>query len=186
MKWILTAALLAGCATPAGQIPMRTQGTQLTACTRQDAIQEYDPRLETWLDDFFELAQKHGSRCHKVRSIRMEDQEKISNHPQIKSPSVIGYCSTDGFVVLSEQIWQDRSLLFNKALLFHELGHCVLGLDHAPEGKVNLMTPYMLFDTELAEHWAELMQKLFTGTMSLTEEDEQDVVFDRHSVPCVQ
>lgn len=186
MRWTLILALLAGCATPSNtMLPRRQTGTHVTACTRQAAVGKYDPRIETWLDDFFALAQKYGSTCHRVKTIRMESQEAISNTPEISSKQVVGYCTGDGHVVLSEDVWNQRGLLFNKALLFHELGHCVLGLDHAPEGAVNLMTPYLLYDTELAEHWAELMKKLFTGTLSFVE-DKQDVVFDRHSVPCVQ
>lgn len=183
MKWILTCLFfLLSCATPVPEIvPIHQPSTSRTACTPA-AVLKNEELLTAWTEDFFRDAEKYRATCHKVRSIQFLPQSEIPEKAKAGDGFVIGYCTGDGHIRLSRDIWETRSLLFNKALLYHELGHCSLGLDHAPEGKVNLMTPYLLEDSVLEEHWAELVEKLFTGSMQLVEGDS-DVVLDRPFMP---
>jgi hypothetical protein len=184
MKWIFAGLLLTACSTTTNST-YTPPAAKHVGCTREQALPVVDERVSVWVDDFFAEAQKRGSTCYKAKSVRFVAQDKIPQDKTTAGASVIGYCTSSGNVVLSEQVWASYGLLFNKALLFHELGHCVLQLDHAPESALNLMAPYMLSEITLAENWAELMTKLFSGSLSLTEENEH-VVFDRHLMPVMR
>jgi hypothetical protein len=180
MRFLVIGFLLTACSTLQEPTPTaKAHRPVRTNCTKQDALKSWDPLLDTFIEDFFQDARHFGSTCFRARSVQFGTQESM---PKAEDGVIIGYCTDRGEIVLSEQVWKQYGLLFNKALLYHELGHCILQLDHAPEGTLNLMAPRMLVDYELAEHWAELKLKLFTGSLSLNEGDS-DVVFDRHFLP---
>jgi len=50
-----------------------------------------------------------------------------------------------------------------KALLYHELGHCVLGLDHSPQDDQELMSPALLDSQYYIENWDKLVQNICTS-----------------------
>lgn len=67
--------------------------------------------------------------------------------------------------------WDDMSLTERKAVLYHELGHCVLWRDH-DEGYVtengeyivkSIMFPYIQDDGTYLRHWSYYMHELFYG-----------------------
>lgn len=47
-----------------------------------------------------------------------------------------------------------------KSLLYHEFGHCLLGLDHSD----GLMAPFLLPESYLESSWGELVKSLFNKT----------------------
>jgi hypothetical protein len=54
-----------------------------------------------------------------------------------------------------------------KELIYHELGHCFLGLDHAPESPHSIMSPVLSDDPQWLEaHWDQLARALFLGTQT--------------------
>jgi len=47
--------------------------------------------------------------------------------------NIMGYCHPDGTIELSTIMWKTLTPPGRELLVFHELGHCVLGLDHTRE-----------------------------------------------------
>lgn len=179
MKFTFMTLFLLGCSTPqAGLTGVTRNSPEPVPCTQEAALPSYDPSLQIFVQDFFRDAQKYNATCYRAQSVTFVSQKEIPQTQAEKDTVIIGYCTEDGRVVLSRDVWESSGMLSNKALLFHELGHCVLDLGHAPKPAINIMAPCMLEDDILAENWASLIKKLFTKSMEL--EEDSDVVFDRH------
>lgn len=60
------------------------------------------------------------------------------------APGVAGLCQQTTFqspkVVVNRAVWNARSVASREALIFHELGHCLLGRDHRDEMKTEVRT----------------------------------------------
>lgn len=59
----------------------------------------------------------------------------ISLEENLDDPPLLGYCKSrknSKTVVISREFWESRNISFEskKSLLFHELGHCLLGREH--------------------------------------------------------
>lgn len=87
-------------------------------------------------------------------------------------PRVVGIC-TSGYgykdIVLETRFWEDAGPISREALVWHELGHCVLGLKHndtldketgCPISIMNSMLPPIPCLEDLHEHYSkELFQE---------------------------
>lgn len=76
-------------------------------------------------------------------------------------------------ILIDAQDWQWESDEYKRVVLFHELGHCVLNLEHVTTGNVrggyctstSVMYPYIQNATNMyLENWDAYMLELFTGT----------------------
>ncbi|MDQ3017087.1 MAG: hypothetical protein M3R25_10280 [Bacteroidota bacterium] len=88
--------------------------------------------VETPLQDYFERFIDEAA----VRGREVEDEtyQVSARIDEIKEPNVIGQCSWNQNnahnIVVDEDYWKTASDLQREFLVFHELGHCVLGKEH--------------------------------------------------------
>lgn len=103
---------------------------------REDEVALYvDPEVQPYVDAFFEEAALHG------RAIRVADHPLTIRIEQIERPNVAGQCSqstgSDNLVIIDPVFWSGYSPLNREALIFHELGHCILERSHLDEEDAN-------------------------------------------------
>ena len=107
------------------------------------------------------------SNLKKLQSITLEDKllEVDDN--------VIGFCQIYQtgvrFVQLRNNFASKHSLQF-KALVWHELGHCLMDLDHT-DTKLSIMNSRGSREERLSASWAKLAREMFSSDMSLLAHD---------------
>lgn len=84
------------------------------------------------------------------------------------SRDTVGICYTNGSadfgrISLLASFWEKASNSERENLMFHELGHCALGLDHLPclKGSNQIMCPTMLPSAYYAVQRTSLIDELF-------------------------
>lgn len=120
-----------------------------------------DPCLQPSVESFI-------ADCHKYRKRRM-----LRNYYAIDSiyydnllddpflPNVIGGCSVeDGIVVIDQSIVTASAI---KLIVYHELGHCVLLLDHDDMNRLSIMNSRLrINDTHFYfDSWETLVENMF-------------------------
>lgn len=82
-----------------------------------------------------------------------------------ESPDIIGFCMQWFFdsgelekahIIVEKQ----SSLIKMKAVLYHELGHCVLGLNHTEQEPKTIMSPQMHHELYYQENWDQLVKDM--------------------------
>lgn len=100
------------------------------------------PELNPYIQKFIERCHQYNVNCSKIKAHTM----KISSMPwrvRLISKYAIGVCSREhNQVVIDKDYWEYSSKIEREALVFHELGHCVLDKEHT-EGEF-IMNPEML------------------------------------------
>lgn len=177
IKLLILGSLIAACSTVATCNYLVDKPVE---CTRTAGYMRVDPKVAGLVDEFMFLARQNGAECFWAQSISFDTSDNIQIAMGSPKKYILGYCSGFGNIVLNQEAWDQNSPIVNKALLFHEMGHCTFHLQHAAENSVNIMTPYILSEEVLTENWDLLMHKLFTKF--LDQKGEVHVFFNRHSV----
>lgn len=152
----------------------------------------HDARLQFYLDEFVADAQKNGVTVSAgiVESLRVMkfvsdvDQEKLARGQAVSGDSgTIGTCASfseqksmnAGFKTFYtkangwSEVWIDDELdaknshpMALKELIYHELGHCLLGLDHVQPKPHSIMSPEMSLNGKwLTSNWDSLIEDFF-------------------------
>ena len=131
----------------------------LSACAPAQRPAVVDPAFTQYVQKWNSLYPDH--LANEV-SIKFDDLSKYSD----SKGTVVGLCSYDdnGDVVSVDPTFWNKVLDYTREeLMFHELGHCVLGLKHncslKPDGTpVSVMYPYVfeLSDTTESYYFNEL------------------------------
>jgi hypothetical protein len=87
---------------------------------------------------------------------------------------VIGRCLIYGFedgstshkeVEILKPFWDKASWTSKRTLVYHELGHCALELDHTAPQSGAIMQPTMIFDDHAADNWFDLVTEEFNSSI---------------------
>lgn len=183
MKKILTVLLtsvLIGCGSyeePAVSTNTKKQGDKKQK-------EQSDPYLEQYMKHFHGLClhTTAANRCkenlQKVRSINFVDAFDEKTDP---NGSVAGVCWWSRFsrkIEIKRGIAEPGSVR-EKALIFHELGHCLLDLGHSDPNTKMLMNPYLFDEKTYASNWTRLQNELFQLILSLLLADQEDLSDDK-------
>ena len=79
--------------------------------------------------------------------------------PPDTSKNVVGYCRPGLEVRALTSYWRSASATERLVLMYHELGHCALGLDHH-DGEPDIMNSYLLDEITSEKKWEELVNKM--------------------------
>ncbi len=80
-------------------------------------------------------------------------------------------------IELLDSFWSTASLQSKHTLLFHELGHCALDLQHVPEGYGAIMEPIILNDDFAQSNWPTLVNNEFKASpLSLLDVASVDLI----------
>jgi hypothetical protein len=85
---------------------------------------------------------------------------------------VVGLCEVFGYsnndithkvITIKESAWAAASNHTKRNLLYHELGHCALNLNHLEANAVAIMNPKLLSDELSAPSWFNLVRNMFNS-----------------------
>ncbi len=96
----------------------------LCACNKEKT-QVIPEELEDYVHAFFRDARKHGNNIH------IEDFDLIFDFVQLNNDSVSGRCNaSNNRIEIDAALWERKSDDVKTWLIYHELGHCILGREH--------------------------------------------------------
>lgn len=170
IKLLLTLVLLTGCGVPQGGYGRHLNdvsvlvlyGREPTAPIGRTVV---DPDFRAVYSDFIDDAVKHHAYIHSgLQEIKWTNNIVWGSQDNV---TTVGLCSwnnyPDGTRASSIQIlrnangmpWDPVQL---RTVLYHELGHCLLGLDHTPANSHQIMDPVVsLTSDEMVSNWDKLV-----------------------------
>jgi len=132
----------------------------LTACGREKKV-EIDPQFGPYVADF---------KTASSNSVTIDDL--IIQFGDTENPRARGICrvadDTTPTIIVNKTTWDAISEAEREELIFHEMGHCVLGRKHTSKLKNgnsgppdSLMYPYSLTENEYESEKAHYHEELF-------------------------
>ncbi len=108
----------------------------LSACEKEAVVVfVVEAPLQVYFDRFIDEAALRGLDVEYPTS---QVDAHIGN---ITEPNVIGQCSrsesSQHAITIDQRYWRSANDLQREYLIFHELGHCVLGRDHTDDADTN-------------------------------------------------
>lgn len=117
---------------------------------RSDATKEVDPAFDGYVHlftlDYTRLAAK------PLNPLRIPGIQFAT----LEEPTV-GMCYGNGYVEIDPEWWFRAKSLRKRALFYHEMGHCLLNLDHG----TGIMRPRLPSRRQLRKHWTRWVRELF-------------------------
>ena len=156
MKKLLLAILLVGCGREEFNKDDYNQVSYVDKpCTVKNLFsQGYDTLMHEQVTKFSIDARKRNLPCFSMESgILVYDLFTVNT-------KAIGYCDFSYGIFINRDFWMWSSAQTKAAIVYHELGHCALGLAHH-EGELDIMNPYLSSDGIMSKDWNELVNKLF-------------------------
>lgn len=150
---------LFGCGAEQYQVSASKRGP--TPCTLKASISgPIDSELYSTVVDFFRDAKTHHANdCARINGITMANT--VADMGYEPSSLVIGVCMWPRQIKILRPYWYQASAALRSALIYHELGHCLLNLDHSSPENINLMAPVILPEQVIEDNWSALVDKLF-------------------------
>lgn len=130
---------------PVGPIP----------CTVDNVVYMFNEKLRSQIEAFSADALKRNIPCIQTRKAIMEE-----HFPDNMGENVIGYCSAPWTISFLKPYWDRASAADRMTLVYHELGHCALNLDHYDE-KNDIMNTYLLPGDVADSKWDQLVNQMF-------------------------
>ncbi len=116
----------------------------LSACGRAPQL-EIDPELVPYVSSFEQVSVEQGAP--------VKIQDLIAGFGELDNPRSNGVCELQNGeapkIIIARVKWDRMSAEKRESLMFHELGHCILGRKHepatTPDGiPASIMNPYSL------------------------------------------
>lgn len=134
-----------------------------------------DSRLEGFVQEFVAEADKRNANHLDVELIRTLKFAKLGD-------DIAGVCRTwrwavgEGIshleIMVDEEFKSLKPEWMVRALLFHEMGHCLLRLEHSEEEPRVIMHPRLQRNNYYEKNWKWLLDDLFKGTKAMFDEIE--------------
>ena len=185
IKQLLVVASLVGC----GQLQPDNSIYRTPSTGHQLEVKE---PLKKIVDEFRGVCkEKNVAKCIKnwdrLQSIEAVPDEVINPNEEDKKNPKAGVCfmwtNASGEIVSSKIIVHERYLTDEAVLrgvIYHELGHCTLELDHTAPSWVDLhmMNPWVYDDEIYDNHWDSLVKDEFNSSLKLVDSETElnDVV----------
>lgn len=134
-------------------IPRRDQGP--APCTVDNVVYQFNEKLRVQIESFSADALKREVPCLMTRRAIMEEK-----FPDKMGENVIGYCAAPWTISFLKSYWDNASAADRMTLVYHELGHCALNLDHY-DSKIDIMNTYLLSGDVADRKWDELVNNMF-------------------------
>lgn len=158
MRLILICFTLIGCA-PIGKVQL--------------ASLSVDPEIQPYVTIYENESTRMG------HPIVVRNLEARFGPTDFRGPTVIGYCQRSSWsytplVVINREFWNSASSNEREHLMFHELGHCLLDLDHDDAVILigidwvprSIMNPYIFEESVYVAHREYYLQNLFNSVTS--------------------
>jgi hypothetical protein len=149
----------------------------LCSCNRRlehKPVVDINPAFQGLVDEFVAESQ-HQSRPISITDLVIRFTNELTGE-------TLGECfnyhgQQTNMILIDVQDWPNESDEYRRIVLFHELGHCILNLEHDQTGRVqggyctptSIMWPYVINETNMyVENWGTYMVDLFAGTANGT------------------
>lgn len=142
--------LLSGCSAGVTTVTYNRR-VQHRPCTVNSISPRIDSEILPFVKEFVKDANAYDASCFGVKDVIVLENVK---------DEIAGYCIPHFVVVMSQSFWDSASTWEKRTLVYHELGHCALDLDHTDEEEI--MNPYVLNERTASTNWQSLVRKLFT------------------------
>jgi len=160
----------------------------LTACGAEETLHVSRGQRDISFDRHLESAVDAPIRPHLVEfvefcklSSQSDSDTCLANLPKLKNvrlksgvldpanPTVIGLCemAIDRTVTIRSDFFDHRSIAF-KALVWHELGHCLLDLDHIDGTNNHIMNANLPSSKVLQSSWEIFIKDFFESKVKLS------------------
>lgn len=181
-KIVCIALLLTSCGTTDQDSPSRKENSP-PAATPTAVPDKIKQRMMNWLvkyvsvdNELYPHVAEFVAYCSSVggeftdqcekRLMALEKVEMVDAFEN--APRVVGRCFYGEFLFVPRTVqvlrgFVNSNSLTMKGLVFHELGHCLLGQDHVDESKLDMMTPYLMLESDYGKHWKVLVEGLFNS-----------------------
>lgn len=144
----------------------------LVACNiylRIPATPFVDSKLSPYVTRFKELCKIYKADCSKIDTFKiyLKDMSTFDLFYKIigKEGRVIGHCYRQSREIeIRKDYFQGANSAEIEELVIHELGHCVLDLEHTEENSIDIMNPYSLYHKAYTVNYNELMNRFFSCT----------------------
>lgn len=131
----------------------------------KDATPEIDKELKPYVDTFLEYCDYYKVDCDKtlqfkIKLVSMKKFDVFYKMLGMKG-SIIGHCwKQSKEIEINVEYFKTANHAEMEQLVIHELGHCVLDLEHK-EDNVAIMNPYSLYYAAYLLSYNELMNDFF-------------------------
>lgn len=122
----------------------------VSACGKPP-VKDIDPTVVTLYNNFVAEANTQG--------IDVSNDDISIHFVDTLQGNMIGLCHDGYEVSLSRLAWSSLTEHEKEMLVYHELGHCLLNLGHAPSPAI--MEPVMISQSWYKEHRDEAVYELF-------------------------
>lgn len=162
MNKLLSVVLLTGC----GSLPIIEEIPLNT---------EIAPELQPYVDDFMLSCKFEGTEdtCLKnikrIKAIKLANAEDLEAAPSGRKPA--GVCeitsylggSHNGIIYIQKEYFEglENLEIAKKSLLFHELGHCLINMDHIDDRPHIMNSQHFVVFGEYA--WREAVKDMFNS-----------------------
>jgi hypothetical protein len=117
-----------------------------------NAKKPIDPVFNPYIDKFIAISNMYGVDIDR-------DKLKINFTTLLETPT-IGLCLDSGQVYISRGFWKRASTTQKELVIFHELGHCVLGLSHTDTDE-DIMTWYQITSFDYKRNYNEIINRYY-------------------------
>lgn len=142
--------------------------TILNVNLHKDATPGIDKELQPYVDTFLEYCDYYHVNCDKtlefrIKLVKMHNYEAFYKMIGIgKGGNVIGHCWTKSNEIdINIDYFAKANSAEIEQVMLHELGHCILDLEHTKEDTVTMMNPYNLYYEAYIHDYNEIMNDFF-------------------------
>lgn len=129
-----------------------------------------DPRLKPYVETFLKYCKLYKTDCSKTAKfkivlVKIPDRKELFKLLGLPFGTVIGQCwERSNEIHISEDYYKSSTPVEMESLLIHELGHCILDLDHTEDTETDIMNPFSLPGYVYLRHYNELINRYFNCT----------------------
>lgn len=163
-RQILLCTLLTGC----GQVEKPVSSRPPTVPVVNQTVPNVpdETAIQLIVGEFYANAQTLGKKvAHDVKSISFVE----SFEGRVNTVGLCTLYSSNGKIIYGEihllrKNWDEGSTQYRKTLLYHELGHCALRLEHSLPNSGAIMEPVVLAEEFAYVNWYGLVVEEFASS----------------------
>lgn len=137
--------------------------------------------LKPYVVEFFKDCEKYGKNdecrenlhnLEKISFIETAPDDTLGSCSLVKTEALGVVAITNGKVGIKKSSFLQSSESAKKMIVYHELGHCILRYQHAPDYSFSILSPTLLEDNLVNKHENKLIELLFKGHYTAESENE--------------
>lgn len=134
--------------------------TVIPACRSVFAAPHIDKQLRPYVNQFLKYCHQYERDCSSIADFKIEFDSLAD--VKVFFPGVVGICTpADKTILINTEYFNEEGFARREQLVFHELGHCILKLDHTDPDTIQIMHPSTLPGNVYLQLYPILMNDFF-------------------------